>query len=594
MSRKSHSELIKGWVPYTEEECARYTKNGYWHNLTTLELFKRNARRFPNKLAFADETSEVTWQEFLPRIDRLAIHFLKMGLGNGDFVVLDMMNTIESMYVTFALGRIGAIPIMCLPRHRRAEVQHEAMHHEAKGFVMPVGEKFDYVGMVEEFKDEVPTAKIFLTVGGKAPKGWTAIEDLMKDEVEKEYSPDYLDQFAPLPDDIFVEHLSGGTTGIPKGIPRTYNDQIVQWDYVGRTMGFNDESVPLVVLPVLHNAPMIGLYGPAIFRGATTIFCKSPRPEDMFALIQKYRVTMVWMIPIQMTFWQEAFDNKMKEYDLSSLRMLIGSAEKVRPELVKWVLEDLNVEFINCFGMAEGPIIQTRWDNDADVQMNTVGTPIIIDPDAVFRLVDDEGKDVAPGEIGEMISRGPLTFKGYFRAEEGNKTAFDADGFMYSGDLMSQRPDGRYVVEGRKKDMIKRAGENVYPCIIEDKLAEMPGVAFCAVIGMPDQKLGEKLCAFIQPLLGISITFADVNAYCNKIGMSVFEFPERVEVVSGWPLTAIYKINKRLLRAHITATAVKEGSISKDLGDEYLRKEKITVENVWNGTVEIDWTGEPA
>ncbi len=593
MARKSHRELVKGWYPYTEEECARYTKNGYWMNLTTIDLLKRNARTMPNKLAFSDGTTEVTWLQLLQRVNRLAIAFLELGMANGDFVVLDLMNTVTAMDITFALNRIGAMPIMCLPRHRKAEVRYEAEHHEAKAIIMPVGEKFDYVGMVEEFKNELPNAKIFLTVGGKAPKGWTAVEDLMKEEVEKKYRDDYLEQFNPLPDDIFVEHLSGGTTGIPKGIPRTYNDQIVQWDTVGRALGMTDESVPLVVLPILHNAPMIGLYGPAIFRGATTIICQTPRPEMMWELIQRYRVTAVWMIPIQMTFWQEGRE-KMKAYDLSSLKLVIGSAEKVRPELVKWFLDEMGVQFVNCFGMAEGPIIMTRWDNEADAHMHTVGTPIVIDPDAEFRLVDDERKDVPPGQIGEMVSRGPLTFKGYYRADEENKKSFDAEGFMYSGDLMSLRPDGRYVVEGRKKDMIKRAGENVYPNVIEDKLAEMPGVAYCAVIGMPDKKLGEKLCAFVQPAEGITITFDDMIAHFKEIGASVFEFPERFEVVNGWPLTPINKINKRMLRAHITATAVKEGAISKEHGDEYLRKDKLSVDDVLEARVTIDFTGEPS
>ncbi|MBM3301221.1 MAG: AMP-binding protein, partial [Deltaproteobacteria bacterium] len=206
----------------------------------------------------------------------------------------------------------------------------------------------------------------------------------------------------------------------------------------------------------------------------------------------------------------------------------------------------------------------------------------------------DEKKDVKPGQIGEMISRGPLTFKGYFRAEDENKKAFDADGFMYSGDLMSQREDGRLVVEGRKKDMIKRAGENVYPNIIEDKIAQMEGIEYCAVVGMPDKVLGEKLCAFVQPVEGKTLDLNDLIKYLKEVGVAVFELPERFELVSGWPLTAINKINKRLLRAHITAKAVQEGAITKEHGDEYLKKDKLSVDDVLQGKVVIDFTGEPS
>lgn len=593
MKRKTHREVVRGWHPFTEEECQRYTAQGYWHNITTCDLLDRNAGLFPNKLAFADENTEVTWNELRQRANRMAIHLKKLGLEYGDFIVLDLMNTVEAFYLLFALNRIGAIPVMCLPRHRRAEICHEAQIHEVKGVVMPVGEKFDYAGMVDEFRSEIPHAKIFLTVGGEAPEGWVPVEELLNQKVEKEYPSDYLEQFKPVPDDIYVEHLSGGTTGIPKGIPRTHNDQICQWDYQGRAIGYTDESIPMVTMPVLHNAAMVELYGPAIYRGGTTVVCKTPRPENMFKLIEKYRVTHVLFIPIQMTYWIEAKED-IKKYDLSSLKCIMGAAEKVRPELVQWFLDEQRVQFVNIFGMAEGPLISTRWDDSKEVQMHTVGKPIIIDPDARFRLVGDEGRDVKKGEIGEMVSKGPLTFKGYFRAEEENKKSFDEQGFMHSGDLMSLREDGRLVVEGRKKDMIKRAGENVYPAVVEDKVAQLDEVAFCAVVGMPDKILGEKLCVFVQPHKGQTVTFDDVVDYLKEVGVAVYELPERFELVDGWPLTAVNKTDKRLLRAYITAKAVQEGAISKDLGDEHLKRDKLSVDDIIQGRVKVDFTGTPS
>ncbi|MGE4274163.1 MAG: AMP-binding protein [Desulfitobacterium sp.] len=593
--KKKHRELIKGWIPYTPEECKRYTEKGYWHNLTTCDLLDLNVLNMPNRLAFADDTKEVTWKELQQISNRMAIQFLKLGIEYGDFVLLDLMNTVEAMYIFFGLNRIGAIPIMCLPRHRHAEVSHQAKLHEAKAIIMPVGEKFDYVGMVEGFKNETLKAEIFLTVGGTAPKGWISVESLLEQEVEKEYPADYLEQFKPDPDDICVEHLSGGTTGIPKGIPRTYNDQICQWDYQGRAIGYTDESVPLVVMPVLHNAPMVELYGPAIFRGTATVLCKSPKPEDMFRLVEKYRVTHVLLIPIQMTFWVERKDTTMKDYDLSSLKCVMGAAEKVRPELVHWFMTEMGTQFVNIFGMAEGPLITTRWDSSQEVQMYTVGTPIITDPDVQFKLVDDDGNEVPTGEIGEMLSRGPLTFKKYFRtSEEEHNRCFDKEGFLYSGDIMSQRPDGRYIVEGRKKDMIKRAGESVYPCNVEDKIAELPQVAYCAVVGMPDQIMGEKLCAWVQPKKGMTLSFEELIKSLKETGVAVFELPERYEVVDGWPLTAVNKINKMLLRAYITARAVEENAITKERGDEYLKKDKLTVEDVLQNRVIIEFTGTPS
>jgi len=591
--KNTHRELIRGWYPFTKGEIKRYVSNGYWQNLVVSDLLDRNCTTVPNKLAFADGNIEVTWQEMQLRAKRLAIHLSKLGIGYGDFFVFDLMNTVYAMDLLFSLSLLGAIPVMCLPRHRRLEISHHVKLHEAKGIVVPVGEKFDYVGMVNEFKAECPYLKVFLTVGGEAPSGWTSVEDLLNREIEREVPKDYLEQFKPVPDDIFVEHLSGGTTGVPKGIPRTHHDQICQWDYLGRTMGYTDDSIALVTLPVLHNAAMVALYGPAIYRGGTTVLCKSPRPEAMFELIQRYKVTHTILIPIQMTYWMEAKE-KIKNYDFSSFKVMSVGAEKCRPEIVRWFIEELGLEFVNIFGMAEGPLITTRWDNRKELHMHTIGRPVIIGPDAEFRLVDDDNREVKQGEVGEMVSKGCLTFKGYFRAEEENKKTFDKKDFFHSGDLMSLREDGMLVVEGRKKDMIKRAGENVYPPVIEDRIAQFKKVAYCAVVGMPDKVLGEKLCAFVQPVKGETVAFEEILNYLKGIGVAVYELPERFELVGGWPLTPINKINKMLLRAHITAKAVEEGAISKELGNEYLKRDKLSVDEITQGKVIIDFTGTPS
>lgn len=592
MRKKTHKELIKGWHPCTRAECQRYTDKGFWHNLTVCDLLDRNAQLFPHKLAFADEKTEVTWRELPQKVNRLAIHLNRLGIKYGDFFVLQLPNVIEFPYFYFALNRLGAIPIMCLPRHRRTEIDHVVRLHEAKGIVVPVGEKFDYIGMVNEIKEGHPYLRTFLTVGGDAPGGWTSVEELFKQEVEKEYPEDYLEQFKPVPDDICAEQLSGGTSGLPKAIPRTHNEYICGWEYRGKLAGYTDDSVPLVVIPVAHDAAFVLQTGPALLKGATTILCRSREAEKQFEMMERYGVTIVLMIPIQLFYWMQA-QEKIKNYDLSSLKIVIGAGDKVRPEFARWVFERLGVNFLHCFGMSEGPAIWNRWDSPREAQMYTIGRPVIIDPDVEIRLVDDENRDVKRGEIGEMISKGPLTFKGYFRNEAENKVAFDEQGFFHSGDLMSLREDGRFVFEGRKKEMIKRAGENVYPAAIEDKIATFSKVAHCAVVGMPDRILGEKLCAFIQPVKGETISLDEIVEYLRGMGIAVYQLPERLEVVGGWPLTAKNAIDKKCLRAYITAKAVQEGAISKEHGNDYLRRDKLTVDDVILGRVEIEFTQTP-
>lgn len=589
MRRKTHREIVRGWHPFTKEEINRYVSKGFWHNQSVCDLLERNVERTPNKKALVDDTCEVTWRELQERTDRLALHLKRLGIGYGDFFVLQLPNVVDFFYLYFALNRIGAIPIMSLPRHRRVEVNHAVGLHEAKGIAVPLGDKFDYMTMVEEIKNQHSHLKLTLGIGDKAPPEWLSLDELMKEEIIKEYPGDYLQQFKPDPNDICTEQLSGGTTGLPKGIPRTHNDYVCIWDYYSRTAGLTDESVTLTSTPVEHNASFHLLNGPMIWRGGTMVLTKSPRPERHFELIEKYKITHTFLVPVQITYWLEAKELK-ERYDLSTLKVITSGGQKVRAEIVSKSMKEFGVNFINLFGMSEGPTCGTRWDSPYEAQLNTVGMPPIIDPEVEIKLVNDEGEEVKRGEIGEMIMKGPLTFKGYFRNPEENDRCFDKNGFFHTGDLMSQREDGRYVVEGRKKDMIIRGGENVYCEPIEELLIKHPKIVNSAVVGMPDAKLGERLCAFVQPIAEEALTFEDIKKWIGEQGVAVFQYPERVEIVSGWPLIGMSKINKRFLRLYITHRLFEEGHINKELANEYIKRDGFIIDDVLSGKVKIEFT----
>jgi 2,3-dihydroxybenzoate-AMP ligase len=592
VSRKTHRDIIRGWTPYSPDETNAYVAGGFWRNLTVGDLLDRNVARFPDKLALADERTDVTWRELRENVDRLALHLKKLGIEYGDFFVLQMANIVEFYYFFFALNRLGAVPVMSLPRHRTKEIDHLLGLHRARGVCTMVGEKFDFTGMVDEMEDRHPYLKIKLVAGGDPPEGWTGVDDLMARAIENDYPADYLAQFSPDPNDICCEQLSGGTTGVPKGIPRTHNDYICMWEaYIG-LIGFTDESIGLVGIPVAHNAVFNTMAGPAFIKGGALVLTRSPRPKEQFALIEKYGVTTLQLIPVQITYWRDAVQER-GQHDLSSLRVVSAGGQKVQPELARWVLEDLGVDLCNHFGMSEGITIGNRWDSPKEPQMYTIGYPHIRDAALRVKLVDEKNRPVERGEMGEMVVKGPSHFKGYFRNPEQNKISFDEDGFFHSGDLMSQRPDGRYVVEGRMGDVIKRAGENVYPEPVEALLLKHPRVVNAAVIGVPDERTGEKLCSFVQLKEGQSLTFEEVQAYMKENGLAVFQWPERLEIVEAWPLTAVNKIDKRCLRAYIAARLYEEGTITKQLGDDYLRRDKLTIEDVLTGRMKIEFTGAP-
>lgn len=588
MSRKTHREIILGWQPFTDEEISRYVSKGFWRNLIVGDLLDRNAALFPHKLALADDVAGVTWGEFKARADRLALHLHRLGIGNGDFFVLQTANVVEFYYLFCALNRLGAVPVMSLPRHRTREIDHLLSLHEARGICVMAGEKFDYTAMVDEMRERHPYLSVKLTAGGAAPSGWLSLDSLLQAEIEKEYPPNYLARFAPDPNDICCEQLSGGSTGVPKGIPRTHNDYLCMWEAYINMCGFTDESVCLVGIPVAHNANFNTMSGPAFLKGSTIIMTRSPRPREQFALIEKYQVTTLQLIPVQITYWMEAGDER-KKYDLRSLRVISSGGQKVQPEQVRWVQEELGVDMVNHFGMSEGITIGNRWDSPREPQMYTIGYPHILDPELDVRIVDSQNRPVRPGEMGEMVVKGPSHFKGYFRNPEQNKAAFDEEGYFHSGDLMSRREDGRFVVEGRMGDVIKRAGENVYPAPVEALLVEHPRVVNAAVIGIPDARLGARLCCFLQLKEGQDLTLAEIQQYMQEKGLAVFQWPEQVEKVQGWPLTAVNKIDKRCLRAYMAAKLFREGSISESLGNDFLRVDKITIGDVLSGRMKIEF-----
>ena len=588
----THREIIDGWHPFTPEEIERYVAAGFWRNWTLWDLLERNAKIFPDKLAFADDTKEVTWKGLYEKSNRMAIHLRKAGVQYGDFFVLQMVNVVEFFYLFFGLNRIGAVPIMCLPRHRKLEVNHEIGLHRARGICVMAGEKFDFVQMVDQIKAPHPYLEVFMVAGGEPRQGWLSLDALLAHAIEDEVPAGFLDDIKPDPNDIACEQLSGGTTGLPKGIPRTHNDYICQFEGYARLAGYTEESVALIVIPVEHNASFTDMTGPALFMGASVVMTKSPRPQESFELIQKYGVTHTLLIPVQVTYWKEA--QKLREkYDLSTLRVMGVAAQKVKPELAEYCISELGLNLVNHFGMAEGPLICNRWDSPKEPQLYTVGYPMYMDPLVQIKIFNEKNEEVQQGQIGEMVAKGFLNLRGYFRNPEENAKAFDEKGFFHSGDLMSQRPDGRFVVEGRKKDMIIRGGENVYPEAVEDLLVKHPRVMYVAVVGMPDDKLGEKLCAFIQPLKGQTITLEEIQQFMEEQGTAVFQWPERLEILDGWPLTGVNKLDKRRLRVLITVKLFQEGMIEKTFGDEYLVREKICIDDVISGKEKIKLTKMP-
>ena len=250
----------------------------------------------------------------------------------------------------------------------------------------------------------------------------------------------------------------------------------------------------------------------------------------------------------------------LEDYDLSSLELLQVGGSKFNPESARRVRPTLGCQLQQVFGMAEGLLNYTRLDDPDDVVVETQGRPM--SPDDEVRIVDLEGNDVSEGEIGELLTRGPYTLRGYYKAEEHNQRAFTPGGFYRSGDMVRWHPSGNLVVEGRDKDLINRGGEKISAEEVENLIIGHPKVFNVSAVAMPDPTLGERTCAYVVPRSGETLSLEELLEFLKSKKVAKYKLPERLELVEGLPLTNVGKIDKKALREDIARKLETEGVLS--------------------------------
>jgi len=542
--------VLAGCTPYPQEFADRYLRQGYWRPQALGDLLRESARKFSARVAICDATRRLSYAELDQLSDRLALHLLRHGLQPRDVVLLQLPNTWEFSVVFFALMKIGVIPVMCLLPYRNTELAYFARLTGSKGyFIAPSVRGFDYLAMAREIQPEAPSLQHIVALGDGSQSGVAYLAPWLDEPIEKGSLSIRLAETPSDPFDVAFFLLSGGTTGIPKLIPRTHADYIYHAQQCAQALEWDASVVFLNVIPAAHNFPLgsPGLVG-AVSVGASVAMCPSTDPESIFETIQRERGTCLAVSPALLINLLNS--PSRPNYDLSSLRFVCAGGQKMLPELVDrahaaWPQVTLG----HAFGMAEGLINLTRPADPWEVIRETQGRPI--SPGDEIRIVDDEGNDVAAGEVGELITRGPYTIRGYYRAEEHNRAAFTADGFYRTGDMVRLHPSGNLVVEGRKKDMINRGGEKISAEEVENLILAHEQVHMAAVVAMPDPVLGEKSCAFVIPRPGHSISLEQLCDFLQSKKIARFKLPERLEVVDSFPLTSVGKVSKKDLRAQI-------------------------------------------
>jgi 2,3-dihydroxybenzoate-AMP ligase len=548
---------LEGVVAWPPEPARRYRERGYWQGLRIGDAFDRSVAAHADREAVVDGDRRLSYRELGQLVDRLALHPLEREIARGTRVVFQLPNVWEFVVAYVACLKVGAIPLTCLPAHRHTEIEHLARFTEAAAWLVPAEfRRFDYVTMADELRPRLPALREVFVVGDRAGPGMTALAALLEHPIETRRSVRSLAAVRPDPGSPAVFQLSGGTTGLPKVIPRTHDDYLYNSLVTAEAMAFDRETVLLVTVPVAHNFPLAtpGIQA-ALVLGAKIVLAPSPEAERVFALIERERVTWIPAVPATVISWLN--DGRLGKTDLSSLRTLAVGGSRLNPEPARRVLRELGPVLTQVFGMAEGLICSTRPGDPEVVLVETQGRPV--SPDDEVRIVGDDGEEVPTGEIGELICRGPYTIRGYFRAAEHNRVAFTADGFYRTGDMVRRHPSGNLIVEGRKKDLINRGGEKISAEEVENLILGHPAVLNAAVVAMPDPVLGERACAFVVVREGATLDLPHLARFLEDKRIARFKLPERLEVVERFPTTAVGKVSKKDLREEIARRLAAEG-----------------------------------
>jgi 2,3-dihydroxybenzoate-AMP ligase len=547
-ARPEASAVLDGVAPFPPDFARRYRERGYWQDKSLAQEFAAVFARFAERVAVIDGEQRFTYAQIDAISDTLALNLLSLGLRPLDRIVLQLPNVAEFVLLYFALQKIGAIPIAALASHRYAEVSQFTRIAQAAACVFPERHgDFSFAPMIARVKAENSCLR-FPIVLGTPRSGETSLRALI--EAGPSLPKSRLAEIGADPTDPCIFQLSGGTTGAPKLIPRTHNDYAYNSKAAAQVCGVTGESVLLLALPIAHNLPLAcpGLQG-FMLKGGRIVLSASTRPEELFALVARHGVTHLKVVPALLI---RLIDSPAASaHDISSLRYIQSGGQRLQPEVRRRARALFPSAFVQeNFGMSEGTLFFVRGDDPEDVRLETVGRPV--SPDDEVTLLDDDDNEVPDGEVGELCVRGPYTLRGYYGAAEHNARVFTSDGFYRSGDLMRRHPSGSYVVEGRKKDLINRGGEKISAEEIENLILSHPAVQNVACIAVPDPQLGERMCACVIPRAGGHLSLPELTGFLAGKEIAKFKLPERLELMTEFPLSTFGKVSKKTLVEMVT------------------------------------------
>ena len=552
--------IAEGLTPWPDALVARYVARGYWQGRTLGARIAESAEVRPQAIALVDGETRLTYAGLVARADGAAERLAVLGLARGDRILVQLPNRWELVVLTLACLRLGVVPVMALPAHRRHELSALAEISEARAIAVPDEWRgFDHQTLAHELVASSPSLEHVLVGGGDVTPTGVGLRALCAPADDVAAARARVDARAPGARDVAVFLLSGGTTGLSKLIPRTHDDYVYNAARSAEVCGFDTRTVYLVVLPAGHNFALAspGILG-TLLAGGRVVLLASPEPERAFATIAAQGVTAAAAVPAVAQRWISWREENPGD-DIRSLRLLQVGGARLAPKVARRVEPVLGCTLQQVFGMAEGLLSYTRLDDGEEIVRETQGRPMC--PDDEIMVVDDEGKPVPEGTPGILLTRGPYTIRGYYRAPEHNARAFTADGWYRTGDVVRVHPSGNLVVEGRDKDMINSGGEKISAEEVENLVYQLSAVRHTAAVAMPDSELGERVCVFAALRPGASLTLEELRASMEEVGVARYKLPARLVVVDALPTTGVGKIDKKALRSDIAQRLAAETAL---------------------------------
>jgi fatty-acyl-CoA synthase len=542
----------------------------YAHGVSTTPLigdtigvsFDKSAERWPDRPALIVRQQNVRWtyRELQERVDAFAAGLLALGLATGDRIGIWSPNNAEWVITQFATAKAGLIMVNINPAYRTYELEYALNKVGCKALI--TAERFktsDYLGMLRELMPEiggaapgevrakrVPALSTLIRIDGRETPGYVRFDDVLGMGGERhrkilaELQPEL--QF----DDAINIQFTSGTTGAPKGATLTHHNILNNGYFIGEAQRLTERDKVCIPVPLYHCFGMVLGNLACVTHGSAMVYPgEGFDPLATLETVESERCTALYGVPTM--FIAELGHPEFKRFDLTSLRTGIMAGSPCPTEVMRRCVTEMNMREVTiAYGMTEtSPVsTQTSCDDPLERRVSTVGR---VHPHIEVKIVDSEGRIVPPGAPGELCTRGYSVMLGYWDDVDKTAQAIDRGHWMHTGDLATIDEEGYVNIVGRIKDMVIRGGENVYPREIEEFLFRHPKVEAVQVVGVPDPKYGEELCAWIKLKSGVAATPVEIQEFC-KDQIAHYKIPRYIKFVDAFPMTVTGKVQKFIMR----------------------------------------------